>query len=81
MRSSFGVTFFLSVTNIMVNLGMTGSAQGHQIFSCVCATLRNRFDVMNFLCRNKPSVLLALFTERVLCDVSVADSFPGTAVS
>lgn len=74
------MTFFLSVTNIMMNSGMTGSAQGHQILSCVCTTLGNWFDMMNFLRRNKPAFLLALFTEWMLYDVSVTDSFPGAAV-
>ena len=36
--------------------------------------------MMNFFCRNKPAVLLTHLAERMLTDVSVTDSFPGTAV-
>jgi hypothetical protein len=36
--------------------------------------------MMNFFCRNKPAVLFAYLAERMLTDVSVTDSFPGTAV-
>ena len=35
---------------------------------------------MHFFCRNKSAVLLTLLAERVLTDVSITDSFPGTAV-
>lgn len=35
---------------------------------------------MYFLCRNKSALLLTLLAERVLTDVSITDSFPGTAV-
>ena len=36
--------------------------------------------MMNFFCRNKPAVLFAYLAERMLTDVSITDSFPGTAV-
>ena len=36
--------------------------------------------MMYFLCRNKSALLLTLLAERVLTDVSITDSFPGTAV-
>ena len=64
----------------MVDLGMAGTTQAHQILSCVSAALGNGLFVMNFFCRNKPAVLLAHLAERMLTDVSVTDSFPGTAV-
>ena len=35
---------------------------------------------MYFLCRNKSALLLTLLAERVLTDVSITDSFPGSAV-
>ena len=35
---------------------------------------------MYFLCRNKSALLLTLLAERVLTDVSITDSFPGTSV-
>ena len=35
---------------------------------------------MYVLCRNKSALLLTLLAERVLTDVSITDSFPGTAV-
>ena len=35
---------------------------------------------MYFLCRNKSALLLTLLAERVLTDVSITDSFPGTYV-
>ena len=36
--------------------------------------------MMNFFCRNKPAVLFACLAERMLTDVSVTDSLPGTPV-
>ena len=63
-----------------MNLGMAGTTQAHQILSCVSATLGNGLFMMNFFCRNKPAVLLTHLAERMLTDVSVTDSFPGTAV-
>ena len=64
----------------MVDLVVAGSAHGHEIVPCMSATLRNGLFVMYFLCRNKSALLLTLLAERVLTDVSITDSFPGTAV-
>lgn len=64
----------------MVNLGMAGTTQAHQVLSCVSTTLGDGFLVMNLFCRNKPTILFTQLTERMLRDVSVADAFPGAAV-
>lgn len=64
----------------MVDLGMTGTAQTHKVVPCMSATLRNGLFMMHFFSRNKATFLLATLTERVLCDVSVTDAFPCTAV-
>ena len=64
----------------MVDLVVAGTAEAHEVISCVCATLGNRNLVMHFYGRDYLAILLALFTQRVLTDVSVTDSFPGSAV-
>ena len=59
---------------------MAGTAETHEVISCVCATLGDGNFMMHFYGRDYLAVLLALFTQWVLADVSVTDSFPGTAV-
>ena len=59
---------------------MAGTTQAHQILSCVSAALGNGLFMMNFFSRNKSAVLFTYLAERMLTDVSVTDSFPGTAV-
>ena len=70
----------LPVTNFVVNLVVARTAETHKVVSCVCATLGDRNFMMHFYGRDYLAVLLALFTQWVLADVSVTDSFPSTAV-
>ena len=59
---------------------MAGSAQGHKVFSGMGATFGNR-DLVMYLCRRDQfSFLLTLLTQRMLTDVSITDTFPGTAI-
>lgn len=59
---------------------MAGSAEGHQILSCMSAALRNRDLVMHLCCRDNSAILLALLTKRVMADVAVTNPFPGSAI-
>ena len=70
----------LPVTNLVVDLVVAGTAEAHKVFSGVCTTLGNGDFVMHLRCGDDFSILLALFTQRVLADVSVTDAFPGTAI-
>ena len=64
----------------MVDFVVAGTAEAHKIVPCVCATLGDGLLVMHLFRRDKPTFLFATLTERMLCDVSVTDSFPRTAV-
>ena len=64
----------------MVDLVVAGSAQGHEIVSGMSAAFGYRHLVMNLCRRNNSAVLFALLTKRMLCDVAVTNSFPGTAI-
>ena len=64
----------------MVYLVVARTAETHKVVSCVCATLGDGNFMMHFYGRDYLAVLLALFTQWVLADVSVTDSFPSTAV-
>ena len=59
---------------------MAGSAKGHEIVSCMSAAFGDGDLVMNLCRRNNFAVFLALLTKRMLCDVAVTNSFPGTAI-
>ena len=71
---------FLSVTDIVVNLGVAGLAQRHKIASCVGAALGNRKDVVNLFRRCESSVLEAHLTQRMFRHIPIPDTFPGSSV-
>jgi len=70
-----------SVTSVSVDFSVTGLTQCNEIISCVCATLRERQDVMNFFCRCQPTFFLTKFTYRMHRHIAISYSFPSSAVS
>ena len=64
----------------MVDLVVAGTAETHEVISCVCATLGDGGLMVYFYGRDYLAILFALLTQWVLTDVSVTDAFPGTAV-
>lgn len=76
----FGDGLFLSVAKVMVYLRVAGLAQAHEVLSCVSAALGNGQNVVYFLHRSQPTFLEALFTQRMLCGITVADTLPRSAV-
>jgi len=65
----------------MMYLFVTGTAQRHEVRLIMRPALRERDDVVDFLHSNIPSVLQALFTERMLGCVPMPDACPGPAVT
>ena len=70
----------LPVTEIVMDLGVTGTTQSHQIATLMCSAFRNRQDVVNLLHRSQPTFLSTLLTQRVLRHIAVADTFPSPTV-
>ena len=70
----------LPVAEVVVDLGVAGLTETHEVVSCVSATLGNRQDVVNFLYRGQPTFLEAHLTEGMLRRIAVADAFPRSAV-
>ena len=70
----------LPVTKVVVDLGVAGLTQTHEIISCVCAAFGNGQNVVNFLYRSQPTFLKAHLTEWMLRCVTVTDAFPCSAV-
>ena len=64
----------------MVDLGVAGLTQTHEIVPCVSAALGNRQDVVNFLYRSQPTFLETHLTEGMLRRIAVTDAFPRSAV-
>jgi hypothetical protein len=60
---------------------VTGFTKSHEVALLIAAALRERANVVHLLGRGKPTLLLALLTERIRLDVTVTDAFPGTTVS
>ena len=60
---------------------MTGFTKSHEVAFLIAATLGERKDVMYFLGRSQLALFPALLAERMRLDVTVTDSFPGSAVS
>ena len=64
----------------MVDLGVTGSAQGHKVFSGMGAALRDR-DFVMYLCRgNDFSFICTPLTQRMLTDMAVTDTLPSSSI-
>lgn len=55
-------------------------AQGHQVTDFIGAATRYREYMMYFFGENHLAFFKALFAERVLLDVAVADPFPAAAI-
>ena len=70
----------LPVAKVMVDLGVAGLAKAHQVVPCVSAAFGNGQDVVNFLHRSQPTFLETLFTQRMLCGITVTDALPRSAV-
>ena len=60
---------------------MTRRTQSHEIALVMCPAFGERYDVVNFLCGSDSPGFLALFTQRMLGDVPVADTFPRSTVA
>ena len=71
---------FSSVSNFVVDLGVAGLTETHQIVTCMSAAFGNGQDAVNFLYRGQPTFPETHLTERMLCRVSVTDVFPCSAV-
>ena len=64
----------------MVDLGVAGLTEAHQVVPCVSAAFGNGQDVVNFLYRSQPTFLEAHLTEGMLRRIAVTDAFPCSAV-
>lgn len=81
MRSSFiKGDLFLSVTKVVVDLGVAGLTETHEVVPCVSAAFGNRQDMVNFLYRCQPTFLKTHLTEWMLCRIAVTNAFPRSAV-
>lgn len=82
---SSGTYFFMfrrpSATLSCRDFRMALLAKAHEVTVIVGAALRQRLDVVYLLGRNDPSLLLTHLTQWLLCNVSVSDTFPRSAVS
>jgi hypothetical protein len=70
----------LPVAEVVVDLGVAGLAEAHEVVSCVSAAFGNGQDVVNFLYRGQPTFLEAHLTEGMLRRIAVTDAFPRSAV-
>ena len=71
---------FSSVSNFMVDLGVAGLTETHEVVPCVSAAFGNGQNMVNFLYRGQPTFLKTHLTERMFRRVSVMDAFPRSAV-
>ena len=60
---------------------MAGCTQSHEVVYIVSASLGEWLDVVYFLSRRDPSVLLALLAEGMRRDISIPNTLPTPAVS
>ena len=63
-----------------MDLAVTGLAQSNEVVSCMSSTLGQRCAVVYLFGGDKPSLLLAQLTQRVLCCIAVTDAFPSASV-
>jgi hypothetical protein len=59
---------------------VAGFTKSHEVALLIAATLRERANVVHLLGRGKPTLFLALLTERMRLDVAVTDALPGTTI-
>ena len=71
---------FSSVSNFMMNLGVAGLTEAHEVVPCVSAAFGNGLNVVNFLYRGQPTFLKAHLTEGMLRRIAVTNAFPRSAV-
>lgn len=64
-----------------MNLFVTRPAKAHQILFLVASAFGQRHDVMHLFGRNVSSFLQALLAERMLPNITITDSLPGSAVT
>ena len=70
----------LPVTNFVMNFCVAGLTETHQVVPCMSTAFGNGQDVVHFLHRSQPTFLEALFTQGMLCGVTVTDALPRSAV-
>ena len=70
-----------TIASFCMDLCVTGLAKGNQITSCVSATLRQRYLMMDFLCWYQLALLLAPLTQWVLLNIAVTDTLPSPSIS
>ena len=72
----------LSITSAaLMNPHMTGYAERHQIALIMCASLRNRSDMMHECREDVSAPLFAALAKWMRCQVSIANPAPCSAVS
>ena len=69
-----------SVTVFCRYFRVTSLAQAHKVIIIVCSAAGQRNDVVNLLGGCKLTFLQAHLTKRMICNVSVTDSFPCSSV-
>lgn len=60
---------------------MAGLAKSAKVRVIMCAAIGDRFDMMDFLGRNVPTVSKAALAKRMLLDVQVTDGMPAPTVN
>ena len=71
---------FSSVSNFVVDFGVAGLTETHEVVPCVSAAFGNRQNVVNLLHRSQTTFLEAHLTEGMLRRIAVTDAFPRSAV-
>lgn len=69
-----------SVSHLVVDLVVAGSAQGHEVGILMGSALRNRNDMMDLIHHRNPSFPVALLTVRIQCGMPVPCFLPGCAI-
>ena len=70
----------LPVAEVVMDLGVAGLTETHEVVPCVSAAFGNGQDVVNFLHRSQPTFLEAHLTEGMLRRIAVTDAFPRSAI-
>lgn len=68
------------VAKLKMNNVVARAAEGHEIVRRALTALRDGDDVMHLVHRGQPTFFLAAFTERVLFDIAITDTFPRAAI-
>lgn len=70
----------LPVAEVVMDLGVAGLTETHEVVPCVSAAFGNGQDVVNFLHWSQPTFLEAHLTEGMLRRIAVTDAFPRSAI-